>query len=101
VLAFFLWIGFTLLLAGYCTSVFLMVEFVMSVLFFVCLGVLLHATVVLPWLGIVLVVSFYANDTLATINAEHCYILKLIDDNSPRISAVEENEEVNYLVYHH
>ena len=93
-LTIFVWIGFIFILVGYCTSVFVMVEFVLNVLFFTILGAVLHAYSVLPWICFALVVFFYFNDTLSEINREHCEILKLIDENSPRISAVEDSEEV-------
>lgn len=91
-LAAVVWLGFVLILAGYCTTVFLMVQFLLSVTFFVVLGSVLNASLVLPWVGFAGVIAFYLNDHLSVINAEHCQILRLIDENSPRISAVEDLE---------
>ncbi len=93
-LTMFVWVGFVFILSGYCTAMFVMVELVLNVMFFTLLGTVLHAHSVVPWLGFVAAVLFYTNDTLAIINKEHCEILKLIDENSPRISAVEDGEEV-------
>ncbi|KAK2169725.1 hypothetical protein LSH36_7g03043 [Paralvinella palmiformis] len=89
-----IWIGFLLILAGYCFSVFIMFELLLNVVFFTLLGAALHPCTVLPWLCFALVVTLYMNDTLSAINIEHREILKLIDENSPRISAVEDSEEV-------
>ena len=38
-------------------------------------------------------IAYYVDDMLATINVEHRYVLRLIDDNSPRISAAEDTNE--------
>lgn len=88
------WTGFSFILAGYCTAVFVMAEFLLSVVFFTTLGAVLNASSILPWLCCTAVILYYTNDTLAIINREHREILKLIDENSPRISAVEDAEEV-------
>ena len=53
----------------------------------------LNAGELLPWVSGVAVLSFYVNDVLSTINAEHRYVLRLIDENSPRISAVEDGND--------
>ena len=90
----FIWSGFVFVLAGYCTMVFVMTEFLLNMVFFTFLGAILNASTVLPWILFTAVVIFYINDTLAMINREHRDILKLIDENSPRISAVEDTEDV-------
>ncbi len=92
--SFIIWCGFAFVLAGYCTMVFVMTEFLLNVIFFTFLGAILNASTVLPWIACVGVIVFYANDTLSMINREHRDILKLIDENSPRISAVEDTEDV-------
>ena len=92
--SFFIWCGFAFVLAGYCTMVFVMTEFLLNVVFFTFLGAILHAATVLPWIAFNAIIIFYADDTLAIINREHRDILKLIDENSPRISAVEDTEDV-------
>ncbi len=92
--SFFIWCGFVFVLAGYCTMVFVMIEFLLNVVFFTFLGAILNAATVLPWISFIGIIIFYANDTLAMINREHRDILKLIDENSPRISAVEDTEDV-------
>ena len=89
-----IWVAFVAILGGYCTAVYIMSEFVLNVLFFTVLGAVLHASTVLPFFAFVFVMVYYLNDTLAIINREHCEILKLIDENSPRISAVEDTDEV-------
>ena len=89
-----IWLAFLLLLSGYATSVFLMVQFTLHIFFYTCLGMVLHPSVVLPWLSLLLIMGFYMNDILATINMEHKDILNLIDENSPRISAVDDAENL-------
>ena len=89
-----IWLGFVAILGGYCTAVYIMTEFTLNVLFFTILGAVLHASTALPVIAFILVMIYYVNDTLAIINREHCEILKLIDENSPRISAVEDTDEV-------
>ena len=88
------WLGFILVLCGYCTAVFTMVEFGLNVVFFTLLAGVLNARVVLPWLCCGLVLILYLHDALRAINREHRDILQLIDANSPRISAVEDGEQV-------
>ena len=88
----FVWFGFVLILLGYCTTVFLMTQFLLSVIFFIVVTSVMHTTSVLPWIFFASVMTMYVNDTLATINTEHRHILRLIDENSPRISAVEHTE---------
>ena len=92
--AVLVWMGFILMLAGYCTMVYVLVELILNVAFFTLVGAVLHASAVLPWLCFCVVLIFYMNDSLAIINREHRDILKLIDENSPRISAVEDSEDV-------
>ena len=87
------WIGFAMMLAGYCTAVFVMVEFCLNVAMFVAVAGALNAAELLPWLCGAAVIAFYVNDILSTINYEHRYVLRLIDENSPRISAVEDGNE--------
>jgi len=53
----------------------------------------LSAGELLPWLCGGAVIAYYVDDMLATINVEHRYVLRLIDDNSPRISAAEDTNE--------
>ena len=91
---FIIWIGFLLVLSGYCTAVFLMAQFVLNVLFFTVLGIILNQNSIFPWICFIGVIIFYFDDTLTIINKEHQEILKLIDENSPRISAVEDTEDV-------
>ena len=88
-----LWFGFVIILFGFCTTMFLMVEFLLNVVFFVLVGAALFTSAVLPWIVFVAIMAYYIDDTLSAINAEHRQILKLIDENSPRISAIEETEE--------
>lgn len=88
-----LWFGFVFLLFGFCTIVFLMVEFLMNVVFFLLLSAALYTSGILPWILLVIIMVYYIDDMLSKINAEHRQILRLIDENSPRISAVEETEE--------
>lgn len=87
------WFGFALMLAGYCTAVFVMVQFCLNVALFVAVAGTLNAADLLPWLAGVSVLTFYINDVLGEINSEHRYVLRLIDENSPRISAVEDGNE--------
>ena len=87
------WIGFAMMLAGYCTAVFVMAEFCLNVAMFVAVAGALNAAELLPWLSGAAVIAFYVNDILSTINSEHRYVLRLIDENSPRISAVEDGNE--------
>ena len=94
VLSLFIWIGFTLILAGYSTTVFIMTQFTLNLIFYTTLGCILHASSVLPWILLGLIIIYYLNDTLSEINREHKEILKLIDHNSPRITAAEDAEEV-------
>ena len=89
-----MWLGFLFIFAGYCSAVFLLTQFAFNVLFFTFLGILLDAAVFTPWLCCVAVVLFYVNDCLSAVNREHSEILKLIDDNSPRISAVDDAESL-------
>ena len=91
---FVIWVGFIAILIGYCSAVFYMCEFLLNIVFFTLLGAALHSYDVLPWICFTIVIILYTNDTLSAINREHREILKLIDENSPRISAVEDSEEV-------
>ena len=93
ILASIVWIGFVSILAGFCTTVYLMIQFLFNVGFFVIIGIAINATSILPWICFAVVTLLYLNDLLTEINAEHRAILKLIDENSPRISAVEEPDE--------
>jgi len=86
------WFGFALMLGGYCTAVFLMVEFALNVVLFLTLAVVLNSSTLLPWMAATGLIAFYINDSLSKINEEHRHVLRLIDENSPRISAVEEPE---------
>ncbi|ELT89102.1 hypothetical protein CAPTEDRAFT_216691 [Capitella teleta] len=88
------WLGFILVLCGYCTAVFTMIEFCLNIVFFTLLAAVLNATAVLPWVCCIIILFAYLNDALAAINSEHQDILQLIDANSPRISAVEDSEQV-------
>lgn len=88
------WLGFVLVLSGYCTAVFTMIEFGLNVVFFTLLAGVLNARTLLPWICCLLVLFLYLHDALTAINSEHQDILQLIDANSPRISAVEDSEQV-------
>lgn len=88
----FIWLVFSLLLFGYCTIVFLIVEFCLKVTFFVVLSCLIYPSTLFPWLCFAVSLFFYANDFLSHINHQHRFILNLIDENSPRLSAIDEND---------
>ncbi len=85
-----IWCCFAFVLSGYCTIVYVVAQFSLNVAFFALLACLLHASFLLPPLCACAVVAFYINDALATVNRQHRDILQLIDDNSPRISALED-----------
>jgi hypothetical protein len=85
-----IWCCFMLVFSGYCTTVFIIAQFSLNVAFFALLASFLHASFLLPPLCACAVVAFYINDALAAVNRQHRDILKLIDDNSPRISALED-----------
>ncbi|KAI0230650.1 hypothetical protein LSAT2_019033 [Lamellibrachia satsuma] len=91
-----IWTGFVLVLLGYCSAVFAMSEFVLNVAFFTLLGSVLHASTVLPWLAFIAALVYYANDALAGVNSDHSAILRLIDENSPRISAINDCGEAAF-----
>jgi len=91
-----IWTGFVLVLLGYCSAVFAMSEFLLNVAFFTLLGSVLHASTFLPWLAFAAAVVYYVNDALAAINSDHSAILRLIDENSPRISAISDCGEAAF-----
>ena len=88
-----IWGCFAFILSGYCTVVFVVAQFSLNVIFFTFLASVLNASTILPLFCFAGVVTFYVNDALSTINRQHCDILKLIDENSPRISALEDSTE--------
>ena len=93
-LSFIIWCGFLLILCGYCTCVYYMCEFVLNLLFFTLFGAIIYSSTILPWITMVLIILFYLNDALSLVNREHKDILRLIDENSPRISAIEGSDDV-------
>ena len=93
-LSLLIWLGFVIILCGYCTCVYYMCEFLLNLLFFTVFGAVLHSSTVLPWIAMVIIIIFYLNDALSIINREHKDILRLIDENSPRISAIEDTDDL-------
>ena len=91
-----IWSGFVLVLLGYCSAVFAMTEFLLNVAFFTVLGAAMHATTVLPLVAFIAAVAYYTNDSLACVNSDHSAILRLIDENSPRISAISDCGEAAF-----
>lgn len=88
-----LWFMHIILLAGYCTAVWLICQLALTILLYICIGSILHSATVLPWLAAIAVAVFYLNDSLSKVNQDHQLILRLIDENSPRISAAEDSEQ--------
>lgn len=88
------WVLFLGVFIGYCSAVFIIIQFAFNVIFFTLMGAIIKSATILPWIVLLCVILFYVNDSLAMINREHKEVLKLIDQNSPRISALEETEEM-------
>ena len=89
---FFVWIGFILLLLGYCSIVFIISDFCINVLFFIFIANLIYPINLFPLFFCVFSFIFYINETLKNINFDQKYILKLIDQHSPRLSTMERND---------
>ena len=93
-LSLVIWCGFLLILCGYCTCVYYMCEFVLNLIFFTLFGAIVYSSPTLTWITMGCIILYYLNDALSTINTEHKDILRLIDENSPRISAIEDSDDV-------
>ncbi|ESN99107.1 hypothetical protein HELRODRAFT_162598 [Helobdella robusta] len=92
VLSFLSWVGFCLILIGYSTVIFLIADFAINVIFFVIISCFVYPQTLFPFIYYILVIFTYANGYLKNINSRHRLILKLIDENSPRLSNLDKSD---------
>ena len=88
-----IWLGFVLVLAGYCSAVFVMTQFLLNVVVFTLVGCVLRSTTLLPWLLFTAILVLHVNDSLWRVNEQHSTILRLIDEHSPRLCATEDGDD--------